>query len=89
MPYLKPGTMGLKGAWYLGFGVADKLPIVRPWKERSKLTISCFVPSGLRILPTLRANLRAASLASLPELQMKTLEAWCMALAERVFSTRS
>ena len=81
--------MGPKGFWYFGFGVADKLPIVRPWKALLKLTISCCEPDGCRILPTFRANLMAASLASEPELQMKTLDASDMDPDARVFSTMS
>ncbi len=75
---MKPGIIGEKGFWYFGFGVADKAPMVRPWKELLKETISCCSPDGCRTLPTLRANLMAASLASLPELQTKTLDALCM-----------
>ena len=89
MPYLKPGIIGPKGFWYLGFGVALRLPIVRPWKELLKLTISCCSPEGCRIFPTFRANFMAASLASLPELQMNTLEASCMEPDSRVLETRS
>src|SRR5690242_18108358 len=73
VPYLNPGTMGEKGVWYLGFGVALRLPMVLPWKELWKETNSCLLPSGWRDFPVLRANLMAASLASEPLLQMKLL----------------
>ena len=46
-------------------------------------------PDGSRILPTLRANLIAASLASVPELQKKTLEARDLGIAAQVFSIMS
>lgn len=88
-PYLNPGSMGANGFWYFGFGVADKAPIVRPWKEFLKETTSCFVPEGSRTLPTLRANLMAASLASVPELQMKAEDASCIPPDSRVFSIKS
>lgn len=71
VPYLKPGTIGENGVWYLGFGVALRLPIVRPWNELWKDTNSCLSLSGDIDLPTLRANFMAASLASEPLLQMK------------------
>lgn len=72
VPYLKPGTMGEKGVWYFGFGVAERAPIVRPWKEWWKETNSCFAPEGSSDRPTFRANLIAASFASVPELEMNT-----------------
>lgn len=74
VPYLKPGTIGAKGDWYFGFGVALREPIVRPWKELWKDSISVF-EAGERVFPTFRANFIAASLASLPLLQMNVLEA--------------
>lgn len=86
-PYLNPGTMGAKGAWYLGFGVADKAPKVRPWKDPWKETISCFAPVVSRLWPTFRANLRAASLASVPELQMNAWVAVRIAPEVRVVLT--
>jgi hypothetical protein len=67
--------MGEKGAWYLGFGVADSAPIVRPWNDPSKDTISCFAPLESRDRPTFRANLIAASFASVPLLQTNTRDA--------------
>ena len=81
--------MGANGFWYFGFGVALKLPIVRPWKLFWKLTISCFSPEGSRVLPTLRQNLMAASLASLPELQMNAFVACDIAPEALVWVTRS
>ncbi|KAK5635092.1 hypothetical protein RRF57_010804 [Xylaria bambusicola] len=81
--------MGENGSWYLGLGVADKLPMVRPWKEPWNETNSNLEPEGSTILPTLRENLIAASLASEPELQTKTDEASCMAPDSNVFSTKS
>src|SRR5262245_6381512 len=71
VPYLKPGTIGEKGFWYFGFGVALRLPMVRPWNELWKETNSYLGLSGDTDFPTLRANLIAASLASEPLLQMK------------------
>lgn len=62
---------------------------MRPWKELWKETISCCEPEGVRVRPTLRQNLMAASLASLPELQMKTFDAVAIAPAASVFSTSS
>ena len=62
---------------------------MRPWKLWLKETISCWGPDACRVLPTFRANLRAASLASEPELQMKTLEALCMEPLSRVLETSS
>ena len=84
-----PGSIGAKGSWYLGFGVADKAPIVRPWKEPWKETISCLAPEGSRTLPAFRANLMAASLASVPELQTKTVAASCIPPDSNVFCTSS
>jgi hypothetical protein len=89
LPYLNPGSMGEKGVWYFGFGVAERAPIVRPWKELWKETISCFAPEGSRARPVLRANLMAASLASVPELAMKTWAASRMAPDSRVRMMRS
>ncbi len=63
--------------------------MVRPWKELLKDIISCFSPDGCRVLPTFLANLMAASLASLPELHTKTLEALCMEPDSRVLVTIS
>ncbi len=88
-PYLNPGIMGAKGAWYFGFGVADREPIVRPWKELWKERSSCLEPEGSSTLPTLRANFMAASLASEPELQMKALETACIEPDSRVLSIMS
>src|SRR5688572_12405569 len=81
--------MGPNGFWYLGFGVAESAPIVRPWNELLKLTISVFSPDGSRTLPAFLANLIAASFASEPELQTNTASASCMQPASRVFSTSS
>jgi len=67
----KPGTSGPKPAWTFGLPVADSVAIERPWKAFSKT-----ITSGLalpRSWPYLRAILSAASLASRPELQKKTL----------------
>src|SRR6266700_4073777 len=75
VPYLNPGTIGENGFWYFGFGVAEREPIVLPWKELWKETNSCFAPEGSMVLPTLRANFMAASFASEPELQINALEA--------------
>jgi len=44
---------------------------VRPWNARSKQTISV-LESPPRCLPSFRANFRAASLDSVPELARKT-----------------
>jgi len=71
----------------LGLGVADREPIVRPWKEFWKDTNSNLEPVGSRTFPDLRANFMAASLASLPELQMNTERALRMPPASRVFLT--
>lgn len=49
---------------------------MRPWKLLRKDTISCFAPEGSMERPTFRANLRAASFASLPLLEMKTWDRW-------------
>jgi hypothetical protein len=68
---LNPGTIGANGAWYFGFGVALRLPIVRPWKDWWNETISYLSLFGDMDFPTLRANFRAASFASEPLLHIK------------------
>jgi hypothetical protein len=88
VPYLKPGTMGEKGAWYFGLGVALSEPMVRPWKELWNETRPV-LRSPPSCLPTLRENFSAASLASEPELQMKTREAVAKAECSCVLVTRS
>lgn len=73
-PTLTPGSKGAKGSWYLGLGVTDKAPRVRPWKAFSKQTISDL--AGLSVnfsFANFRTNLSAPSLASVPELAKKTL----------------
>ena len=63
--WLKPGTSGSKGSRYFFSQVAERAPIVRPWKPRMAATISVRPVSS-------RANLTAASTASVPELHKKT-----------------
>ena len=61
----KPGTSGANGACFDSWGVAERAPIVRPWKPPSITTNS---PPVRR----LRASLSAHSIASAPELQRNT-----------------
>ncbi|KAH3686122.1 hypothetical protein WICPIJ_002906 [Wickerhamomyces pijperi] len=83
---LTPGTSGANGNWYFGFGVKDKAPMDLPWKEVSKVMNS--VLFGEIFLPYFLANLKAASLASVPELAKNTLEALCIPPDCLVFSTK-
>src|SRR5258708_6712845 len=68
---LIPGKRGSRPSWYFIWPVADREPKVLPWKELWKLTISYLSRPCLR--KHLRASLIAASTASVPELQKKTL----------------
>mmetsp|Transcript_45835 Transcript_45835/g.113916 ORF Transcript_45835/g.113916 Transcript_45835/m.113916 type:complete len:201 (-) Transcript_45835:515-1117(-) len=73
-----PPIRGAKGSRIFFFDVTVRAPIVRPWKDFSKATKLTFfaLPSRpfLALLrASLRANLMAASLASVPLLQKKTL----------------
>mmetsp|Transcript_11759 Transcript_11759/g.27449 ORF Transcript_11759/g.27449 Transcript_11759/m.27449 type:complete len:631 (-) Transcript_11759:1616-3508(-) len=67
----KPGTSGPKPAWILGLAVADSVAIERPWNAPSNTSTSGAVLP--RSWPNLRAIFSAASLASRPLLQKKTL----------------
>ena len=86
---------GEKGVWYLGLGVAEREPKVRPWKEELKEMNSCFGEGsegdagGDRSRPTLRQNFIAASFASEPEFEMKARAAVCIPPDASVLSTRS
>ena len=65
----KPGTSGANGACLASCGVAESAPSVRPWKARSRTTISR--PSTPRRARA-AGELDRASFASAPELQKKT-----------------
>ncbi len=61
-----PGTSGSNAARFAGWPVTESAPSVRPWNEPSSATTP--------LLPVaLRAYLSAASFASAPELQKKTV----------------
>ncbi|KAH3662156.1 hypothetical protein OGAPHI_005404 [Ogataea philodendri] len=82
---LTPGTRGVNGSWYFSLEVTLKAPKVRPWKDVLKQMISCL--SSAIDFPHLRANFKAASLASAPELLKKTLDALYIPPDSLVFST--
>src|SRR5690554_4065960 len=66
---LKPGTRGEKPQCTAGLPVADSVASVRPWKLPSITTTTgseTFLALACR-----RANFKAASFASAPELQKK------------------
>ena len=63
--------------------------MVRPWNEFWNETTSCLAPDGSSTLPVFRENLIAASLASLPELQMNAASASCIEPDSSVFVTNN
>ena len=67
-----PGSIGSNPSWNFGWPVAESPPYVRPWNDPERTTIACG-PSGSRPRDHFRTSLIAASFASVPLLQKKTL----------------
>ena len=80
-----PGMRGRKGAWYASRSVTASDPMRRPWKEPRNAMNPVF-SSAPAARAQRRENFIAASLASAPELQKKTLDGKAPATSARASS---